>query len=71
MERTFEEPIFPSAPQTVADIPIKRFTGKHVRVLGDWKLKLPNDGHVTFVGYVFAWAVEETPPVAHAAKDPP
>lgn len=75
LERTFEEPIFPSAPQIFADVPINHFTGKHVRVLRDRKLKLPNaaNGRVKCIGYVFSWAVEEQPQLARAnpARDVP
>lgn len=75
LERTFEEPVFPSAPQSFAEIPIIRFTSKHIRVLRDRKLKLPNaaNGRVKCIGYVFAWAVEQQPQLARAnpAKEVP
>ena len=60
LERCLEEPVAPDARETFADVPIKRMTGKAIRVLRDRKANLPEAsiGRVKAIRRLFSWAVD-------------
>jgi site-specific recombinase XerD len=60
LERCLEEPIAPGARETFADFPIKRMTGKAIRVLRDRKANLPEAsiGRVKAIRRLFSWAID-------------
>ena len=60
LESCLAEPIAPGARETFADFPLRRITGKVLRILRDRKEELPeaSTGRVKAIRRMFSWAVE-------------
>jgi integrase len=65
------EPIAPDSRETFADFPIKRITGKALRVLRDRKAHLPEAaiGRVKAIRRLFLWAIEHDLVEENPARD--
>ncbi|MEX0745641.1 MAG: hypothetical protein WD118_08565 [Phycisphaeraceae bacterium] len=71
LELTYDEPVAPGTPETLAEFPLSRLTAKALRVLRDRRADRPEaaNGRVRAIRPVFNWAMDEEHIRTNPARD--